>query len=203
MGVRHIVALRGDPPKGNAGFQAREDGFKSSVDLIAALAETGQFDLSVGAYPELHPEATDMNANIDWLKAKFEAGATQAITQFFFDAEDFLRFRDRAVAAGITIPIHPGILLIENFGKMMRFAERCQAKVPPWMAQAFGNAEDEAAGRILATAIATEICDTLLIEGAPHLHMYTLNDPDLAYDVCRALGREAARFGVAASADIA
>mgnify|MGYP001412556900 CR=1 FL=1 len=188
-GVREIVALRGDPPKGQGPFTAREDGFASSVELVAALKEAGDFTLRVGAYPEPHPEAADAGADIQWLKRKFEAGADSAITQFFFEAETFLRFRDAADKAGIDASrIVPGIVPIENWAGIRRFALATGASVPIWMDEAFDKAARDGREALLATALCTELCDTLLGEGVPALHFYTLNRAVLTRDVCHALG---------------
>jgi len=187
-GVREIVALRGDPPKGAAGFTPHPDGFADSCELIAALADTGDFTIRVGAYPEKHPEAADTRADIDWLKRKVDAGATEAITQFFFEAETFLRFRDACAKAGIDKPILPGILPIENWKNARRFAARCGAHVPAWLDEAFEKAARDGREEMLATALATELCTDLMEGGVAHLHFYTLNKPALTRDVCHALG---------------
>ena len=187
-GVSHIVALRGDPPKGTGVFQPKADGFQSSVELIEALAETGRFDITVGAYPEAHPEAADVQANVDWLKRKVDAGATRAITQFFFEADTFFRFRDLCTAAGIGVPILPGILPIQSWSGVKRFAASCGATIPAVLAQAFEAAERDGRSDLLATAVATELCSKLIDGGADHLHFYTLNDPRLTRDVVHALG---------------
>jgi methylenetetrahydrofolate reductase (NADPH) len=197
MGVRRIVALRGDPPKGAARFEPHPDGFASAAELVAALRGIGDFEISVAAYPEKHPEAVSLDTDIDNLKRKLDAGASGAITQFFFEVEDFLRFRDACARAGITAPILPGVLPVENFGKMLNFAGRCQARVPEWMHKAFGRAASEDEAHLLAVAIAADLCDTLAAEGAEHLHFYTLNNPDLTFDVCRALGYVAAPLAAA------
>lgn len=186
-GVNHIVALRGDPPKGSGAFQAHPDGFAGSIDLTRALADKG-FDVTVGAYPEPHPDATDLQECIDHLKAKIDAGATRAITQFFFEADTFLRFRDACANAGITAPILPGILPIENWNGVQKFATQCGANIPQVLRDAFGNATDSDAAELLATAQATELCDDLCSEGVDHLHFYTLNKPELTRDICHALG---------------
>ena len=190
MGCARIVALRGDPPKGEGRFTPHPDGFRSAIELVEALAKEGGHRITVSAYPEKHPEATSLEADIDNLKRKIDAGATDAITQFFFDNAVFLRFRDACAKAGITAPISPGVLPIENFDKMRRFAEGCGAGVPDWLARAFGNAADEDAARLLSVSIAAEQCADLLAEGVEHLHVYTLNNPDLPYDVCQAIGVE-------------
>lgn len=187
-GVSHIVALRGDPPKGAGRFTPRADGFQSSLDLIEALANRGTFDLSVGAYPETHPDAADAKANVDWLKRKIDAGATRAITQFFFDADHFFRFRDACADAGITAPILPGILPVQSWPGVKRFAEACGTSIPTHLANAFETAERDGRTELLATAVATQLCTKLLDDGVDHLHFYTLNDPKLTRDVVHALG---------------
>ena len=197
MGVRRIVALRGDPPKGAARFEPHPEGFASGADLVAGLRQLGGFEISVAAYPEKHPDAVDLAADIDNLKRKIDAGASNAITQFFFENEDFLRFRDACARAGITAPIIPGILPVENFGRMTNFAARCHAKVPEWMHKAFARADSPETAHLLAVAIASDQCDALRAEGVEHLHFYTLNNPDLTYDVCRALGYAAAPLAMA------
>lgn len=197
MGVRSIVALRGDPSGDDGRFSPHPDGYRSAADLVAGLADMGM-DISVAAYPETHPEAESPAADLDVLKRKIDAGARRAITQFFFDNADFLRFRDRAVKAGITAQIVPGILPVENFQKMTGFAKRCQANVPDWMHKAFRNAETPSEETLLATAICTEQCDNLIREGVDHLHFYTLNNPDLTFNICRALGVSPQPLAVAA-----
>lgn len=187
-GVRHIVALRGDPPQGTTGFQPRQDGFQSSVELVSALARTGKFDLTVGAYPDRHPDASSTAANIDWLKRKLDAGASRAITQFFFTADTFFRFRDTCAAAGITAPIIPGVLPIQSWSGTQRFAQRCKTPIPPALAQAFDKAGRDGRTDLLATAHCTELCTQLLDGGVEHLHFYTLNDPRITRDVVHALG---------------
>jgi methylenetetrahydrofolate reductase (NADPH) len=187
-GVREIVALRGDAPKGQTSFTAHPDGFASSVELIEALADTGQFTIRVGAYPEKHPEAADQAADIAFLKRKFDAGATSAITQFFFEADTFFRFRDACAKAGITAPIIPGILPIENWNGAQRFAAQCGTHIPQVIHDAFTNATRDGTTDLLATALATELCDDLVRGGVENLHFYTLNRPELTRDVCHALG---------------
>lgn len=187
-GVSQIVALRGDPPKGSGTFTAHPEGFVSSVDLISALAETGDFEIRVGAYPDRHPEAASDTADVDFLKRKIDAGATSAITQFFFEADTFLRFRDACAAAEIEAPIIPGILPIENWGGVKRFAARCGTSVPQWLDDAFTTAVRDGREELLATAICTELCSGLLNEGVNDLHFYTLNKPHLTRNVCHALG---------------
>jgi methylenetetrahydrofolate reductase (NADPH) len=198
MGVRRIVALRGDPPKGQTSFVPHPDGFASAAELVAGLRSVGDFEIAVGAYPEVHPEAASAETDIDNLKRKIDAGASTAITQFFFDNEDFLRFRDACARAGITAPIRPGILPVENFAKMLNFAGRCRASVPAWMHKAFERAETPEEAHTLSVAIASEQCDALIDEGVDHLHVYTLNNPDLTFDLCRALSYSAAPLAFAA-----
>jgi methylenetetrahydrofolate reductase (NADPH) len=187
-GVTEIVALRGDPPKGADGFTAHPQGFGNSCELISALAETGKFNIRVGAYPEKHPEATSQQADIDWLKRKIDAGASEAITQFFFEAETFFRFRDACAKAGINAPIIPGILPIENWTGTRKFALACGTQVPAWLDDAFDKAIRDNRHDLLATALATELCSDLIEGGAEDLHFYTLNRPELTRDVCHALG---------------
>ncbi|SFK52261.1 methylenetetrahydrofolate reductase [NAD(P)H] [Shimia haliotis] len=187
-GVSELVALRGDPPKGASGFVAHPDGFANSVELIEALSATGDFTIRVGAYPEKHPESSDMQADIAWLKRKIDAGATEALTQFFFEPESFLRFRDACADAGIKAPIVPGILPIENWKGVRSFAKRCGTTVPAWLEDAFAKAERDNREDLLATAVCTELCSDLMDEGVDALHFYTLNRPELTRDVCHALG---------------
>jgi methylenetetrahydrofolate reductase (NADPH) len=187
-GVTEIVALRGDPPKGSGSFVAHEDGFANSIELIGALADTGKFTIRVGAYPDRHPEAADMQADIGWLKAKIDAGADEALTQFFFEADTFFRFRDACDKAGIDKPITPGILPIENWKGARNFARRCGAYVPDWVEDAFEKALRDGREDLLATALCTELCSDLIEGGVDRLHFYTLNRPELTRDVCHALG---------------
>lgn len=187
-GISDIVALRGDAPKGATRFTPHADGFASSVELIEALAETGKFTLRVGAYPDRHPDAADAQADVRWLKRKIDAGAKAAITQFFFEPETFLRFRDACAAEGITAPIIPGILPIENWDGVKKFAARCGTAIPAWLDDAFAHAQRDGREELLATALCAELCDTLIGEGVEDLHFYTLNRPHLTRDVCHALG---------------
>jgi len=200
LGVRRIVALRGDPPRGATRFEPHPDGFASAAELVEGLRGIGDFEIVVAAYPEKHPEAVSLEADIDNLKRKVDAGASAAITQFFFENEDFLRFRDACARAGVAAPILPGILPVENFAKMTNFARRCQARVPDWMGQAFARAESEADAHLLSVSIAADQCDALIAEGVEHLHIYTLNNPDLTYDVAQALGYAAAPLAAVAEA---
>lgn len=188
-GVTEIVALRGDPPKGQGRFTPHPDGFANSVELVEALAATGHFTIRVGAYPDTHPEAASTQADIDWLKRKLDAGASEALTQFFFEAETFLRFRDACEKAGIDgARITPGILPIENWKGARNFARRCGAKVPHWLEDAFDKALRDGREDLLAVAVCSELCSDLIDEGVERLHFYTLNRPELTRDVCHALG---------------
>ena len=187
-GVTEIVALRGDAPKGADRFTPHPDGFASSVDLIEALANTGKFKLHVGAYPEAHPDSTSAAQNIGWLKRKIDAGASSAITQFFFKADTFFRFRDACQAAGITAPIIPGILPIQNWDAAKRFAARCGTKVPARLDEAFTLAARDGRTDLLALTQCSGLCDRLIQGGVEDLHFYTLNRPHLTRDVCHALG---------------
>lgn len=187
-GITDIVALRGDPIDGSSTFSADEDGFQDSCQLISALAERGNFTIRVGAYPDVHPDAASMQQNVDWLKAKIDAGASEALTQFFFKAETFLRFRDACADAGITAPITPGVLPITNWKSTISFAAKCGAIIPDDVAQMFDKAQRDNRVDLLSIAQCTELCDTLVCEGVEKLHFYTLNRPDLTRDVCHALG---------------
>ena len=188
-GVTQIVALRGDPPNG-AGFVPHQEGFANSIELVTALAKAGIGTIHVGAYPESHPEARDENADVDWLKRKIDAGASSAITQFFFDFDIFLRFRDRCVKAGITAPIIPGILPIENWDNAKKFAARCGASTPASLDAEFAMAKRNKVEDILSVVVATDLCTDLMAEGVAAFHFYTLNKPHLTRDVCLALGIE-------------
>lgn len=188
-GVKEIVALRGDPPKGEGKFTPHPEGFAHSVELIEALAARGTFNIKVGAYPDPHPDAADQNADVEWLKRKLDAGADEALTQFFFEAETFFRFRDACEKAGIDgSKLTPGILPIENWKGTRNFARRCGTVIPQWVEDAFDKAERDGREELLATAMCTELCSDLLEGGVSNLHFYTLNRPELTRDVCFALG---------------
>ena len=187
-GVTEIVALRGDAPKGADRFTAHPEGFASSVELVEALAKTGNFKIRVGAYPEPHPDAKDSFADVDWLKRKIDAGATSAITQFFFEAETFFRFRDACVKAGITAPIIPGILPIISWEGAKKFAARCGAHVPGRLDEAFQTAARDGREELLSLTQCTTLCTRLIEGGVEDLHFYTLNRPHLTREVVRALG---------------
>jgi methylenetetrahydrofolate reductase (NADPH) len=188
QGVTEIVALRGDAPKGADRFVAHEDGFASSVELVSALAKTGKFKLRVGAYPERHPDAADDFSDVTWLKRKLDAGATSAITQFFFEADTYFRFRDACLKAGITAPIIPGILPIQSWEGTKKFAARCGASVPLRLDEGFAAAKRDGREALLSLTQCTTLCTRLIEEGVEDLHFYTLNRPELTRDVVRALG---------------
>jgi len=188
-GVTQIVALRGDAPNG-ACFVPHAQGFSNAIELVTALAKAGVDKIYVGAYPEPHPEARYKDADVDWLKRKIDAGASAAITQFFFDSDIFLRFRDRCVKAGITAPIIPGILPIENWDNTKKFAARCGASIPASLDAEFAMAKRNNVEDILSVVVATDLCADLIAEGVDAFHFYTLNKPHLTRDVCLALGIE-------------
>ncbi len=191
-GVRHIVALRGDPPGGSGiggVYQPRADGYANATELAVAISRVGGFDITVGAYPEKHPESPSIEHDIDVLKAKIDAGATRAISQFFFDMDAFLVFRDRVRAAGITIPLIPGIMPVSNFNGLRRMAGSCGAAVPTWLEAHFDGLDDDPdTRRLLAASVAAETCARLQEEGFQDFHFYTLNRADLVYAICRVLG---------------
>lgn len=187
-GVTEIVALRGDAPKGAQRFTAHPDGFASSVELVEALAKTGKFKIRVAAYPEPHPDAKDNFADVDWLKRKVDAGASSAITQFFFNADTFFRFRDACVKAGINAPIIPGILPITSWDGAKKFAARCGTQVPGALDEAFRIAARDGREDLLALTQCTSLCARLIEGGVEDLHFYTLNRPHLTQAVVRALG---------------
>ncbi len=188
-GIGHIVALRGDPPTGECDYSPRPGGYAYAADLVAGLKKVNDFRISVAAYPEAHPEAADAEADIEYLKCKIDAGADDAITQYFFETGDYLRYRDRVRAAGIGIPIIPGILPIHDFNKVAGFSARCGASVPAWLADMFDGLEDDPATReMVAANVAAEQCQTLQAEGVEDFHFYTMNRPDLCYAVCHILG---------------
>ena len=187
-GVTEIVALRGDAPKGAERFTAHPDGFASSVELVEALARNGKFKIRVGAYPEPHPDAAHPGADVEHLKRKVDAGATSAITQFFFNADTFFRFRDACVKAGIDVPIIPGVLPITSWEGAKKFAARCGAHVPSALDEAFRVAARDGREDLLALTHCTTLCARLIEGGVEDLHFYTLNRPHLTQAVVRALG---------------
>jgi methylenetetrahydrofolate reductase (NADPH) len=188
-GVRHIVALRGDPIEGQSPYRPHPDGYAYAVDLVAGLKRAGNFEISVAAYAETHPEARSAAADLDNLKRKIDAGASRAITQFFFDVDTFFRFRDRATKSGISVPLVPGILPVTNFARVKKFAATCGASVPAWMGHMFEGLDGEPETRRLVSAtVAGWQCRALVAGGAPDLHFYTLNQADLVFAICHLLG---------------
>jgi len=193
-GVRHIVALRGDPPEPGAAYREHPGGYRNAADLVAGLRKIAPFDISVAAYPECHPDSVDPQADIDNLKAKIDAGATRAISQFFFSPEAFFRFRDRAAAAGIEAEIVPGILPVSNVAQTRKFAGACGAAIPSWMDRLFEGLDDHPAARqLIAATIAAEMCRKLYAGGVRHFHFYTLNRAELAFAICHLLGLRAGK----------
>ncbi|NNC73483.1 MAG: methylenetetrahydrofolate reductase [Sphingomonadaceae bacterium] len=194
-GVRHIVALRGDPPRNDDAFEPfvpHPEGYASAADLVAGLKAIRPFEISVAAYPETHPEADCAQTDIDNLKRKLDAGATRAITQFFFSPDCFFRFRDEAAAAGIDAEIVPGILPVSNVATTTKIAGLCGAAIPRWMERLFeGLDELPAARQLIAATIAAEMCRKLYAGGVREFHFYTLNRAELSYAICHLLGMRA------------
>ena len=189
MGIRHLVALRGDAPKDAARYEPHPDGYAYASDLVEGLKKIGDFEISVAAYPEVHPEASSAEFDLDNLKRKLDAGATRAITQFFFDTDVFLSFRDRCTASGIDAPIVPGILPITRFPQLEKFATACGASVPDWLREWFDGLEDDAQTRqLIAASVAINQVRRLQAEGISEFHFYTLNRSELAFAICHALG---------------
>ncbi|HEU0225499.1 MAG TPA: methylenetetrahydrofolate reductase [Steroidobacteraceae bacterium] len=188
LGVRHIVALRGDPPAGGR-YRPHADGFAHASELVAGLRGVADFEISVAAFPETHPEAPSREADLDNLQRKIDAGAARAITQFFFDTDLYLRFRDDCASRGIRAPIVPGILPITRFPQLARFAARCGASVPDWLVERFEGLDDDPETRkMIAASVAIEQVARLRREGVDEFHFYTLNRAELAYAICHALG---------------
>jgi methylenetetrahydrofolate reductase (NADPH) len=189
MGIRHLVALRGDAPKDADHYEPHPDGYAYAADLVEGLKKVGDFEISVAAYPEVHPEAPNAEFDLENLKRKLDAGASNAITQFFFDTDVFLNFRDRCTTAGIDAPIVPGILPITRFPQLERFAAACGASVPDWLREWFDGLEDDAQTRqMIAATVAIEQVRRLQTEGISQFHFYTLNRSELAFAICHALG---------------
>jgi len=189
-GIRHIVALRGDPPAGvGQCYEPHPGGYTHSADLVAGIRAIGDFEVSVSAYPEKHPESPDLDFDIDILKRKVDAGATRAITQFFFDNELYLRFVDKVRAAGIRVPVVPGIVPVQNFKQVRSFAQRCGTTVPQHLADRFDGLDDDVATRkLVAAAVAAEQVMGLVDRGVTEFHFYTMNKADLVYAICHMLG---------------
>ena len=189
-GVRHIVALRGDSGPPGAPFEPHPEGYRCAAELVAGLREIGAFEVSVAAYPETHPDAADAAADLDNLKRKIDAGASQALTQFFFSPDAYFRFRDRAAAAGIDVPIIPGILPVTNFQQTRKFAAACGSCLPDWMAAVFDGLDDHPDTRqLVAATLAAELCTRLYAGGVRDFHFYTLNRPEMTRALCHLLGR--------------
>ena len=188
-GIKHIVALRGDPPDGSDTFEPHPDGYAYASDLVEGLKKVADFEISVAAYPETHTEAPSPQADLDNLKRKIDAGATRAITQLFFDPTVFLRFREKAVAAGITVPIVPGLLPITNVKQNVNFAKKTGSSIPDWLFDLFdGLDEDPATREMVAASLAVEQVKCLVADGVTDFHFYTLNKADLSYAICHVLG---------------
>ena len=193
-GIRHIVALRGDPPAGARSYQPHPQGYAYAADLVAGLRRIAAFEISVAAYPETHPAAASAAADLDNLKRKIDAGATRAITQYFFETDVYLRFLDRCLSAGIAVPLVPGILPVTNFAQVVRFSAMCGASVPAWLARLFeGLDADHETRRMVAAVVAAEQVRRLQAAGVDEFHFYTLNRPDLVYAIAHILGVRAAQ----------
>ena len=189
IGVRHLVALRGDAPEPGQKYQPHPGGYANAAELVAGLKAVAPFDISVAAYPEMHPDSGDQAADLDNLKRKVDAGADRAITQFFFSADCFLRFRDAVAAAGMDVEIVPGILPVSNVAQTRRFAEMCGAAIPEWLNGLFeGLDELPSARQLIAATVAAELCGQLYASGVRHFHFYTLNRAELSYAICHLLG---------------
>jgi methylenetetrahydrofolate reductase (NADPH) len=189
-GVRHIVALRGDPPNSDSGFVPHPDGYKSAAELVEGLRKLHPFEISVSAYPEVHPEAASAQSDIDFLKRKLDAGASRAITQFFFEPETFFRYRDAVAAAGIDPEIVPGIMPVTNFAAIQRMSKMTGTAIPDWLAQLFEGLDDHPPARqLVAATIAAEMCRRLYAGGVRQFHFYTLNRAELSYAICHLLGK--------------
>jgi methylenetetrahydrofolate reductase (NADPH) len=185
-GIRHIVALRGDSPVAGERFSVTPGGYESAADLVAGLKKVADFDISVSAYPELHPDAINAASDISYLRSKLAAGASRAITQFFFDADTFLRFRD---SVGSNVEIVPGILPVSNFKQTMKMAAQCNTRIPGWMGRLFEGLDDHPASRqLVAATITAEMCRRLYEEGVREFHFYTLNRAELTFAICHMLG---------------
>ncbi len=189
LGVRHIVALRGDPPEAGTKYQPHPEGYRDATELVAGLRQVAPFDISVAAYPEVHPDSSTRAFDLENLKRKVDAGASRAITQFFFSADCFFRFRDEAAAAGIDAEIVPGILPVSNVATTRRFAATCGASIPQWLDDLFEGLDDlPSARQLIAATVAAEICGQLYAGGVRHFHFYTLNRAELSYAICHLLG---------------
>jgi len=189
IGVRNIVALRGDPSEPGAKYKPHPDGYRDAAELVAGLKKVAPFDISVAAYPEIHPDSSSRHFDLENLKRKIDAGADRAISQFFFSPDCFLRFRDEAAAAGIDIEIVPGILPVSNVATTRRFAQTCGAAIPEWLDQLFEGLDDlPSARQLIAATVAAELCGQLYAGGVRCFHFYTLNRAELSYAICHLLG---------------
>jgi methylenetetrahydrofolate reductase (NADPH) len=198
-GVRHIVALRGDMPETGASYRPHPNGYRSTPELVAGIRNIAPFEVSVGTYPERHPDSPSLDEDIDLLKAKIDAGAVRAIGQFCFETAAIARFRDRARARGLTVPLVPGLMPSTNFSGVARMAERCGAAVPQWLRQLYDGLDDDLESRkAIAAAVLAEQVEQLRAEGFDQFHFYTLNQADLTYAACRLLGIRERRENAAA-----
>ena len=198
LGVRNIVALRGDPPEQGAKYQPHPEGYRDAIELVAGLKQVAPFDISVAAYPEIHPDSSDRAFDLENLRRKVDAGADRAITQFFFSADCFFRFQDDAAAAGIDVEIVPGILPVSNVATTRRFAQTCGAAIPDWLNTLFEGLDDlPAARQLIAATVAAELCGQLYAGGIRHFHFYTLNRAELSYAICHLLGVRAPKANIA------
>lgn len=189
MGVRHIVALRGDMPSSSPNYQLREDGYQYADELVAGIKKVADFEISVAGYPEKHPEAANIDVDIDNLKRKVDAGASRIITQFFFDTDSYFSFVEKCQKRGINVPIVPGILPVTNVKQTKHFAKMCGAKIPKWMSKIFeGLDEREETRKMISSIVAVEQCRILHNGGVDDFHFYTLNRSDLTYAICHILG---------------
>jgi len=189
VGVRHIVAIRGDPPEQGAKFAPHPGGYANAAELVAGLKQVAPFEISVAAFPECHPDSPNVAADLDNLKRKIDAGANRATTQFFFDPDCFFRFRDQVAAAGINIEILPGIMPVTNFAAINRMAAMNGTAVPDWVGRLFEGLDDlPAARQLIAATVAAELCGQLYAGGVRHFHFYTLNRAELSYAICHLLG---------------
>ncbi|MEQ8344292.1 MAG: methylenetetrahydrofolate reductase [NAD(P)H] [Sneathiellaceae bacterium] len=188
-GIRHVVALRGDAPPGADGFSAHPEGYATSTELVAGLKRIADFEISVGCYPEIHPESVSSRMELEYLRQKVEAGAERAVSQYFFDTDCFLRFLERVRGVGIEVPVVPGILPVVSFKQVRRFSQACGASIPAWMADMFDGLDgDPETAKLVAASIAVEQCRRLQAEGINDIHFYTLNRADLTYAICHMLG---------------
>ncbi len=189
-GIRHIVALRGDPPGSLGGaYEPRADGYQNATELTAGIRAIGDFDVSVGVYPQIHPESPSVDHDIDVLKAKIDAGATRAISNFFFDIDGYLRFVEKIRKAGVMVPILPGIMPVSGYEGLKNMSQRIGVSLPGWLGNLFEGLDDDVETRkLLACSVAAEMCARLVEEGFSDLHFYTLNRADLVYAICRVLG---------------